>query len=624
VAARVDAACDRFEADWRAGRRPRPEDHLGAAAGPERPVLLRELLAVELAYRRREGEAPGRDEYQRRFPDDAELIGHLFATTWGASPDPGTVPGGGDPTADHLGRPAGTPERVGKYLVVRPLGRGGQATALLAFDPDLQRHVVLKRYHVGDGSRAERALGEGRALARVDSPYVARCLGAERRGGEVLLVVEHVAGRDLGRAHRERPLDFAEAAAVVAQAAEGLAAVHACGLLHRDLKPANILLGDDGRPRLVDFGLATHLGGDRLGECSGTPSYMAPEQARGEPERIDFRTDVFGLGAVLYELLAGRPLYREATTAEALDRASAGDFPPPSRLNPSVPAPLEAVCLKALAKAPAHRYASATEFAAALRQATTPAPRPRPAWVRRGLAAAIALGLLLLLTAAVWLWPGGEGTVGPVPTAGTSAGDPLRADIVVSHFRDRGPGQAPVPVGMVSEDSLAGDPPRLRDLVRVRVALSRPAFGYLIALNPNGRVQHCLTLGPRAAGPPGRGVEFPEDPKDYFSLTDGVGLLAFVVVASDRPLPDFQAWKARVPGGLAWSPAHADGLWTYDANPRAGDPARLRGRLRGEVIRRQAAPASLDALCGRLRRAPGVTLVQALAFPVKPDRETLK
>src|SRR4029079_2417629 len=106
---------------------------------------------------------------------------------------------------------------------------------------------------------------------------------------------------------------------------EGLEAVHACGLLHRDIKPANIVLGDDGVPRLVDFGLAAHLGSAALHGVSGTPPYMAPEQARGQWERIDGRTDIYGLGAVLYALLTGQPPHPGATPQEALGHAELGE-----------------------------------------------------------------------------------------------------------------------------------------------------------------------------------------------------------------------------------------------------------------------------------------------------------
>jgi serine/threonine-protein kinase len=375
IAARIDEACDRFEAAWRAGRRPRIEEVLEAEAEPWRPELLRHLLAVELAYRRRGEERTTADEYRQRFPGYDQLFSRLFAPGHDTTLDrrPGC---GGDGPAGEAGtdarpaadpdRAAGDPPRVGKYRVVRPLGSGGQATATLAFDPDLERYVVLKRYHFTDGAGVERALAEGRALARVRSPYVAGCLGAERHGEEVLLVVEHVAGGDLARAHRERSLTPAAAARVIALAAEGLAAVHACGLLHRDLKPANVLLGDDGTPRLVDFGLAAGVGSVALGELSGTPAYMAPEQARPEPERVGARTDVFGLGAVLYFLLTGSPPHGGRDAAETLELARRCAITPPRDLNPRVPRPLERICLRALSADPAGRQATAAELAAEL------------------------------------------------------------------------------------------------------------------------------------------------------------------------------------------------------------------------------------------------------------------
>jgi hypothetical protein len=246
--------------------------------------------------------------------------------------------------------------------------------------------------------------------------------------------------------------------------------------------------------------------------------------------------------------------------------------------------------------------------------------------MRRDLLTAVVCGALLLLAAlAVSLWRRGGGAADP----GTRTGDaapaavPIQADLVVRHYKDRGPGRAPVPVGTISAASRASDPPRLQDLVRVRLALSRPAYGYLIALNPNGRVQLCMPLGPSAAGSRGREWEFPEDPRDYFGLTDGTGLLAFVVVASDQPLPAFEAWRTQVPGGLAWSPVDREGLWTYDSLGTSA-ATRWRGRLRGEILKREAAPEDLIRLCDRLRQAPGVALVRAVAFPVRPDTEIVK
>src|SRR5262249_34890089 len=158
--------------------------------------------------------------------------------------------------------------------------------------------------------------------------YVAECLGIEFHGEDAFLVVEYIKGRNLAEIRGEGPLVPERIAGILMQLAEGVAAVHQRGLIHRDIKPANVILGDDDRPRLVDFGLAAHLGSDRLHELSGTPSYMAPEQARREPERIDFRTDVFGLGAVLYELLTGRPPYEGSGLATVLAQARAGQVVP--------------------------------------------------------------------------------------------------------------------------------------------------------------------------------------------------------------------------------------------------------------------------------------------------------
>src|SRR5262249_24725616 len=151
----------------------------------------------------------------------------------------------------------------------------------LALGPDLNRHVALKRYYDGpDGAPGEAE--EGQALARVQNPYVARCLGIERIDGEAYLIVEYIPGRNLAEIRRDGAIELAQAVRIPAQLAAGGAAVHARGLIHRDIKPANVILHDDGPPRLVDFGLAAHLGSRRLRGLNGTPSFMAPEQARDE------------------------------------------------------------------------------------------------------------------------------------------------------------------------------------------------------------------------------------------------------------------------------------------------------------------------------------------------------
>jgi serine/threonine protein kinase len=263
----------------------------------------------------------------------------------------------------------GPQRRVGKYEVVRALGEGGQAAALLAFDPDLRRHVVLKCYHTTHGTAEQEAvLKEGQALVRVRSPDVAQCYSAERAEGIPFLVMEYISGKSLAERQRDRPCDIDTAMQLIGRLAEGLAAVHACGLLHRDIKPANIVVGDDGLPRLVDFGLASVLAGEELRRVSGTLPYMAPEQARGESERIDARTDVYGLGAVLYELLTDRPPH-EGTDRAALWRAvREGRVPPAIERNPRVPRMVSDLCQRCLATDHAQRFRSAAELAEAIRR----------------------------------------------------------------------------------------------------------------------------------------------------------------------------------------------------------------------------------------------------------------
>jgi hypothetical protein len=272
-------------------------------------------------------------------------------------------------TRDKEEAPGAVPASFGKYRVVRPLGDGGHASTLLAWDDDLHCHVVLKLYHnARTAAEQEKVLSEGRALARVRSPYVARCHGVERQDGVPALVVEYIPGRNLRQEQRSRPVSMGQALELTAQLAEGLAAVHACGLLHRDLKPDNVLVGDDGRPRLVDFGLAAPLASADLASISGTLPYMAPEQARGEVERIDARTDVYGLGAVLYELLTGRPPHQGATQEELWRAACAGDLVPPRQFNRRLTRAANDLCLRCVVKDPTQRFASAAELAGAVRR----------------------------------------------------------------------------------------------------------------------------------------------------------------------------------------------------------------------------------------------------------------
>ena len=260
-------------------------------------------------------------------------------------------------------------EQIGSYQIISRIGRGGQAVTYLARDLNLGRRVVLKQY-LSSGNQLEQdaVLNEGRSLVRVRSTYVARCLTVERFENHYYLVMEYIPGKNLWDSVREQSFDHSRTAKFLAQLAEGLYAVHQAGILHRDIKPDNVIVSPDGTPRLIDFGLAAPLATEAIEAFGGTLAFMSPEQANSDFSKIDTRSDIFGLGAVLYWLLTGVPPYRSESITTVWQQARAGEYEDPLDINPGIPEPLERACLKAMRVSPSDRYSSAEEFARDLRQ----------------------------------------------------------------------------------------------------------------------------------------------------------------------------------------------------------------------------------------------------------------
>jgi serine/threonine-protein kinase len=303
---------------------------------------------------------------------------------------------------------------LGGYEVQEVLGQGGMGVVLKAFDPTLDRLVAIKVLAAaiaGSATARKRFLREARAAAAVCHDHVVTVHGVDEHDGLPYLVMQYVAGESLQeRLDRAGPLEIEEVLRIGMQTAAGLAAAHAQGLIHRDIKPANILLEekDEGgrmkdesrqhasssssfilhpssfpRVKITDFGLARMADDVALtqnGVVAGTPEHMAPEQARGEA--VDHRADLFSLGTVLYALCTGHPPFRGASTLAVLRQVSDAPAPPLRQLNPAVPAWLEAVVARLLAKDPGERFGSAAEVAALLegylahlrQPATVPAP----------------------------------------------------------------------------------------------------------------------------------------------------------------------------------------------------------------------------------------------------------
>jgi serine/threonine protein kinase len=281
---------------------------------------------------------------------------------------------------------------IAGYEILEPLGQGGCGSTYKARDPNSGRLVVLEslpfHYTVAQGDAAH-VKAEAEALAQLDHPNVIRFLGVVEDSGQPYAVFEYVEGRSLALELRSRPLPPNEAAAVVEGVARAVQAAHEVGLLHRDLKPAHVLLGSDGRPRLREFMLpARHEAVRQMtesGTFQGTPAYVAPEQARGDPRQLGPATDVYGLGAILYETLTGRPPFQGSTPMETLTQVMTKEPDPPSQVNDAVPRDMDRIVLKCLQKDPRQRYASAAELLQDLQRfvrgdpvmASPPRPRTR-------------------------------------------------------------------------------------------------------------------------------------------------------------------------------------------------------------------------------------------------------
>jgi ABC-type branched-subunit amino acid transport system substrate-binding protein len=344
------------------------------------------------------------------------------------------------------------------YRVEELVGRGGMGVVYRATDLSLERPVALKLVapELAEDERfRERFLREPRLAASLDHPYVIPIYEAGEHAGQLYLAMRFVEGSDLRAIlEREQKLSPERTLAVLAQVADALDAAHRRALVHRDVKPGNVLLDEDGHAYLTDFGITKQVGGDSTdtGRVVGTLDYLAPEQIRGDP--VDGRADVYALGCLLYECLAGVPPFRRPTEAEIL-WAHMQEHPAPLRGQPR----LDPVLRKALAKDREDRYGSCVELIDAAADALGLARAPRaarrsivPPAVRRHGRAILAGGLLLLAAtialAIVALTGGEDGRVGPIGN-GVAAIDPADGSVTSFTESETPPGNVAVGEGGV-------------------------------------------------------------------------------------------------------------------------------------------------------------------------------
>lgn len=389
-------------------------DEFGTIAPSAPPPQVLETIAQAPSppsTQRAGAETPPPDIY-------ATMAREIPGTTAGASAASASMPPVGPAVA-------GLPfDRIGEYDILDKIGHGGMGLVLKARQRRLKRIVALKLIKLGqlaEEQEVARFLVEARAAAHLKHPNIVAVYDVGEHQGSPFFTMEYVEGQSLHKLISERPLQPQRAAIIIRKLALAVGYAHEAGILHRDLKPQNILLDKYEEPKITDFGLATNAQENSqltaTGTVLGTPSYMPPEQARGKHEEMGTWSDVYSLGATLYETLVGRPPFTAATLGETLQQVMTVDPVSLRSLNPAVPRDLETICLKCLEKSPARRYQTGNELAEELQRYLDDRPilaRPTSRtekfvrWCRRNpfIAGSIAAVSVAAVVAIISLWIG--------------------------------------------------------------------------------------------------------------------------------------------------------------------------------------------------------------------------
>lgn len=479
----------------------------------------------------------------------------LFAATHSFQPQSGNDPPDLPPSSGYQ-----VGEDVAGFRLIRRIGKGGFGEVFEAEDLKLHRSVAVKfllpQAHTRPGMR-EQFLAEARSMAAIQHDHVVPIFQVGSVDSNLFLVMPLLVGETLGqRLKREGSLPPAEVRRIGRELCLGLAALHAKGLIHRDIKPANLWLEmTTGRVKVLDLGLADEAVNLRASSSGGTPAYMSPEQV--DCRDLDFRSDLFSVGALLYECATGRRAFSGNKMPEVLDAVLQGKFVPVHEVNPGVPPDLADLIHRLLQKERTGRPASAREVSDSL-HSTANSIAPATSALSRVPIMAMA-GLLGLVGAIVLLWgflkpPAGDPSV---PKAGDMASEQSPAatlaieSLQVIPWKIEGDQlkEALPPLG--ARDHVL---PTTSDAIEVTAKLSRPAYSYIVLYRSDGKDYLLFPQDDTEIPPLTDQPRYPSIRPDVrYVLDDGPGIWAVAILASDTPLPSYREWRQQRPD-QPWKP----------------------------------------------------------------------